>query len=415
VAGWDTQTEMSNQALSNLKIVEWAEGVPGPYCGKLLADLGAEVTKIEMPGCGDRARNLGPFPHDIPHPERSGTFLYLNTNKLGVTLNVRSRTGAKVFKRLIEGADILIENHPPSDVARLGFSYDTLKKVNPTLVMTSITAFGQTGPYRDYSSCNLVSFHASGMAYINPSDGVDDIEQEPPLMGPANQGDLVAGLTGALTTMSAIFARRMTGLGQHVDLSQQEALVSMTRHQLGNYTVEQFPWLRAKEARRPGGSEVYHCSDGLVYLICNDERMWERWVEAMGNPEWAMTELFADRALRRENWDAGKAMVEEWTMERTVAEVVRLAEASRVPCKAINTVRESVHSELLADRGHFVDIHHGEAGDVTYPGAPYKLSRTPWQVKRPAPLLGEHNEEVYCGRLGFTRQDLTVMRAQGVI
>ena len=405
---------MSTQALSSLKIVEWAEGVSGPYCSKLLADLGAEVTKVEKPG-GDAARSRGPFPEDIPHPEKSGTFLYLNTNKLGVTLDVSNTTGAEVFRRLVEKADILIENYPPSEVDRLGFSYATLKNVNPTLVMTSITSFGQTGPYRDYASCNLVGFHASGMAYINPSDGVADIEQDPPLMGPANQGDLVAGLTGALATMSAVFARRMTGLGQHVDVSQQEALTSMTRHQLGNYTVEQLPWLRAKEARRPGVSEVYRCSDGLVYLICGDERMWERWVEAMGSPEWAMSELFQDRALRRENWDAGKALVEEWTMERSVAEVVRLAEASRVPCKAINTVGESVGSELLAGRGHFVDIQHDEAGNIRYPGAPYKLSRTPWQARRPAPLLGEHNEEVYCGRLGFTRQDLTVMRAQGVI
>ena len=404
---------MNRQALSGLKIVEWSDFVSGPYCGKLLADLGAEITKIEEPGAGDKARSHGPFPHDIPHPEKSGTFLYLNTNKLGVTLNVETRTGGEVFAKLLSGTDILIVNHHPGKVERLGCGYEDLKGVNPALVMTSISPYGQSGPYRDYISCNLVSFHASGMAYINPSDGVDDVERDPPLMGPANQGDLVAGLTAAVATMSAVFARRMTGRGQHVDLSQQEALASMTRHQLGNYTVEGLPWPRAKAARRP--SEVYRCSDGLVYLICGDERMWERWVEAMGNPEWAMTELFQDRALRRENWDAGKAMVEAWTMERTVDEVVRLAEGCRVPCKAINTVKESVNSDLLATRGHFVDIRHGKAGCIKYPGAPYKLSRTPCQVKRPAPLLGEHNEEVYCGRLGYTRQDLIVMRAQGVI
>ena len=406
---------MSMQALSGLKVVEWGEFISGPYCGKLLADLGAEVIKIEKPGVGDKARSHGPFPQDIPHPEKSGTFLYLNTNKLGVTLNVRSTTGTEIFKELVKQADILVENNPPREVEELGFDYENLKKLNPKLVMTSITPFGQTGPYRDYKCCNLVSLHASGMAFMNPSDGVNDIEQEPPLMGPANQGDLVAGLTGALATMSAIFACHMTGLGQHVDLSQQEALVSVTRHQLGNYTVEGFPWIRPKEGRRHGVSEIYRCSDGLAYLICGDERTWERWVEAMGNPEWAMNELFQDRALRRENWDAAKALVEEWTMEHTVDDVVRIAESCRVPCKAVNTVIESINSELLATRGHFVDVCHKVAGKIKCPGAPYKLSKTPWCVERPAPLLGEHNEEVYCGRLGYTRQDLVIMKAEGVL
>ncbi len=404
---------MSTQALSGLKVVEWSEFISGPYCGKLLADLGAEVIKIEKPGVGDKARNYGPFPQDVPHPEKSGTFIYLNTNKLGVTLNVVNITGAEIFRRLIEEADILVENHLPSEVEELGFDYENLKKVNPALVMTSISPFGQTGPYRDYKSCNLISLHASGMAYINPSNGVDDIEQEPPLMGPANQGDLVAGLTGAVATMSAIFARHMTGLGQHVDLSQQEALVSMTRHQLGNYTVENFPWIRPKESRRH--ADIYRCSDGLIYLICGDERIWERWVEAMGKPEWAMSELFQEMTLRRENWDAAKVMIEEWTKERTVDDVVRIAESSRVPCKAVNTVRESINSELLEARGHFVDVYHKVAGKITCPGAPYKLSKTPWCVERPAPLLGEHNEEVYCGRLGYTIKDLMIMRAEGVI
>jgi len=406
---------MTTQALSGLKVIERGEFISGPYCGKLLADLGAEVIKIERPGLGDKARSHGPFPQDIPHPEKSGTFLYLNTNKLGVTLNVRSTTGAEIFKQLVKQADILVDNNPPREVEELGFNYESLKKLNPRLVMTSITPFGQTGPYRDYKSCDLVSFHFSGMAYLNPSDGVNDIEQEPPLMGPPNQGDIVAGLTAAVATLSAVFARHMTGSGQHVDLSQYEALASMTRHQLGNYTVEQFPWIREKEKRPHASSDIYQCVDGLVYIICGDDRIWERWVEAMGNPEWAMSEVFLDITSRRENRDAAKIMIEEWTKERTVDDVVRIAEAARVPCRPLNTVKESVNSELLEARGHFVDVTHDVAGKFKYPGAPYKLSGTPWRVEHPAPLLGQHNEAVYCGRLGYTTTDLLIMRAQGVI
>ena len=406
---------MSAQALSGLKIVEWGDAISGPYCAKLLGDLGAEVIKVETAGRGDRARSFGPFPGDIPHPEKSGAFLYLNTNKLGVTLNVECATGDHIFKQLVSEADVLIENHAPAEIEKLDLGFEALRRVNPQLVMTSISPFGQTGPYRDYKSCNLTSLHFSGLAYINPSDGVHDIEREPPLMGPANQGGLVAGLTAAVATMSAVFARRINGTAQHVDLSQYEALASVSRHQLGNYTVEQFPWIRAKEKRSRADSDIYPCQDGLVYLICGDDRIWERWVRAMDSPEWAMSEVFQDRLLRRENWDAAQALMREWTLERTVDEVVRRAEAARVPCKPVNTVKESVNSELLEARGYFVDIWHEKTGELKYPGAPYKLSRTPWRVERPAPLLGEHNEEVYCGRLGYARHDLAVLRATGVI
>jgi len=403
---------MTTQAFSGLKVVEWGEFISGPYCGKMLADLGAEVIKIERPGLGDKARSHGPFPQDIPHPEKSGTFLYLNTNKLGVTLNVRSTTGAEIFKQLVKQADILVENNPPHEVEKLGFNYESLKKLNPRLVMTSITPFGQTGPYRDYKSCNLVSFHFSGMAYLNPSCGVDDIEQKPPLRGPENQSGLVAGLSGAIATMSAIFASHATGLGQHVDISEQEALDNVMRITLGTYVLEEVHWTRYRPTPL---SEIYHCNDGLVYMVLDQDKTWLSWVEAMGNPEWAMSELFKDQVSRRENRDAGKMMMEEWTKEHTVDEVVRAAEARRIPCKPVNTVKESVSSELLADRDYFVEVDHKAAGKFKYPGAPCKLSLTPWRVEHPAPLLGEHNEEIYCGRLGYMRQDLVTMRAQGII
>jgi len=409
------EREFEMGALSGLKVVEWSEFISGPYCGKLLADLGAEVIKVEKPCCGDKARSYGPFPQDIPHPEKSGLFLYLNTNKLGVTLNVGSVTGAHIFKELIKHADILIENHSPHEVEESGFDYETLKQLNPRLVMTSITPFGQTGPYRDYKACDLTSFHISGLAFMNPAGGVDDIEKEPPLRGKAYQGDFLAGLSGAIATMSAIFTCQATGLGQHIDLSEQEALASMIRRDLGAVTYEGFTRTRVKGAQPSAETLLGHCNDGQFFVVCNTDRFWKNWVEVMGNPDWAASELFQDRASRRENWDAAKIMIEEWAKEQTVDEIVRAAQAKRVPCTPVNTVRESANSDLLADRNYFVEVHHKEAGKFTYPGAPYKLSKTPWRVERPAPLLGEHNEEVFCGRLCNTRQDLIIMRAEGVI
>lgn len=403
------------RALSGLKVIEWSEFVSGPYCGKLLADLGAEVIKIERPHVGDKARRWGPFPQGIPHGEKSGLFLYLNTNKLGVTLNVRTTSGAEIFKELIGQADVLVENNPVSEVNELGLGYESLKEVNPRLVMTSIAPFGQSGPYRDYKSCDLVTFHMSGMAFINPSDGVEDIESMPPLRGPDYQAGLMAGLSGAIATMSAVFATQMNGAGQHVDVSEQEAMASIMRRELGVYTVEGMGWTRQKGTQPGMASDIYECSDGLVYLICFHDRTWDSWVEFMGNPDWASSELFADQTLRRENWDAAKAMIEEFTREHTVGEIVSACEARRIPCKPVNSAEAVVHSELLEGRHYFADVDHKEAGKVKMPGAPYKLSETPWSVESPAPLLGQHNQEVYCGRLGYSKEELVVLREGGAV
>ncbi|MDY6918256.1 MAG: CoA transferase [Chloroflexota bacterium] len=406
---------MSEKALHGLNVIEWAEFVSGPYCGKLLADLGANVIKIEKPGCGDSARAYGPFPRDLPHHESSGLFLYLNTNKLGVTLDTASASGAKVFRRLLEQADILIENHPPGEVAELGFDYESLAAVNPRLIVTSITPFGQTGPFRDYRSCNLVSFHTSGMAFINPSEGVEDTERDAPLKAPEHQGDLMAGLSAAVATMCAVMGREVTGQGQHVDVSEQEALASIMRRELGVYTIEGVTWTRQKGSLLGQTSDVYQCGVGAVHLSCSGDRHWPCWVEVMGNPEWATSEIFLDQALRRENWDAAKVMIEEWLAEHTADEVVSLAEAVRVPCRQVNTARELVESDLLDSRDYFAELDHEVAGQVILPGAPYKLSETPWSVSRPAPRLGQHNVEVYCDRLGYSRDDLVHMRAEGVV
>lgn len=406
---------MSKQALSGLQVVEWSDFVSGPYCGKLLADLGAEVVKVEKPGLGDTARSYGPFPDDIPHPEKSGLFLYLNSNKLGVTLDVRTATGAQVLRKLVEQADVLIENNPPCLVEELGLDYERLRQINRRLVMTSITPFGQTGPYRDYRSCDLISFNASGLAFVNPSEGVEDLQSQPPLKGPGHQGDLVAGLSGAVATMAAVLNCRATGAGQHLDVSEQEALASIMRSYLGLRAIEAMTWTRLKGSIPGMVSDKYHCADGMVYLLCGQDRFWAEWMKAMGDPDWAHSEIFQDRISRRENWDAAKAMIEEWTKQRTVEEVVRTADARRVPCKPINTVKDMVNSELMAARDYFAEVDHRVAGPVRYPVGPYKFSGTPWRVQRPAPLLGEHNEVVYCDRLGYTRQELTVMRAGKVI
>lgn len=403
---------MNQQALPGLKVVEYSEFVSGPYCGRLLTGLGAEVIKVEKPGLGDKARSWGPFPQDLPNLEKSGLFLFLNTNKLGVTLNIESIAGVKLFKELVKWADVLVENNPPVEMARLGLDYDSLSRLNPSLVMTSITPFGQTGPYRDYKGCDLINTHMSGEAFGNPAEGVDDIEQDAPLKPPMHTGDFMTGLSAAVCTMSAVFARLTNDSGQHIDLSQQEALASVGRQELAFYLCEGTPHTRQKDRKRRGGI-LYRCKDGYVCIWAGP--FLKALVEMIGSPDWANTELFQNPTLLSQYMDEFNRLVETWTMEHTAEEINQAAVAHGVPCSPVRTVEKLVNDEQLAFREFFVEIDHPVAGRLKYPGAPFKLSATPWGIERPAPLLGEHNERVYCKMLGYSKRDLVRMRQAGVI
>ena len=406
---------MSKEALSGLKVIEYSEYISGPYCGKLLADLGAEVIKVEKPGIGDKARSWGPFPQGIPDQEKSGLFLYLNTNKMGVTLDVRSVAGLKIFRELVKWADIIVENNPIQEMKKLNLDYENLHQLNPRLVVTSITPFGQTGPYREYKGCDLITFNMGGDAYLNPSGGVSDAEQQPPLKVPAHTGDFLAGLGAAISSMSAVIAQRTSGMGQHVDLSQQEAMVHMVCHQIGDFESIGTTYKRKKSEQSTGAAEVQTSKNGYIFMLMFGEAAWTSLVEMMGNPEWAMSDQFKDISRRRTKMGEINQRVAEWVSQHTNEEIMQLAENKRIPVTPLNTIKETIDSEQLKGREFFVEIDHKEAGKFLYPGAPYKLSGTPWRVKTPAPLLGEHNKKVYSQILGYNDQDLVKMRQAGII
>jgi len=399
-------------ALSDLKIVEYADFISGPFCAKLMADLGAEVIKVEPPS-GDKARRSGPFPGDAPHPERSGLFLYLNTNKLGITLNLDSTAGVKIFKELIKQADIFIENYPPSLMKELGLGYETLAQVNPRLVVTSITPFGQSGPYRNYKATNLVSMHMGGIGYYTPG-AVDNLETEPPLKGGGHQAHFIAGLIAALMSLSGIFMRKSTGLGQHIDLSEHEAVAFNILRDMAGYTYEKIVPSRLKSQVRAFGNFL-PCKDGYVQLYSTDDRQWRGFVEAMGNPAWAEDERYRDTPSRTANWDSLEPRIIEWASQRSKEEIYQTVQPKHAACAPVNTIDEVLRSRQLASRAFFIDIDHPDTGKLKYPGAPCKFSQTPFQIVRLAPRLGQHNEEVLGQRLGYTHQELVDMKGSGVI
>lgn len=406
---------MELQALSDLRIVELGHLVSGPYCAKLLADLGAEVIKIEEPGVGDEARTRAPFLHDDAHPERSGLFLYLNTNKLGVTLNLKSKTGKEVFRKLLTEADILVENNPPSVMKELGLQYESLKETNPRLIMTSITPFGQSGPYQDYKATELISFNIGGLGFATPGI-VDNPDEEPPLKGGGYMADFIAATTAAVATMCAVFARKVTDQGVHVDVSEQEAVSSFSRVPITEYLYTQQTRSRALSAspyRSYAG--MLPCRDGYVNLAPFQDAHWDGLVGLMGNPEWAQDERFKDALSRRQYATEIRAHLEEWTKTQNKEDLAEAAQKLGFPGSPIYAVDEAVNLDQLAARDYLVEIDRAETGVLRYPGFPYKMSETPGQVARPAPLLGQHNEDVYCGRLGYSRQELVKLRETGMI
>lgn len=405
------EIEMKERALEGVRVIEYASLVAGPYCTKLLADLGAQVIKIERPGVGDEARRIGPFPNDVPHPERSGLFLYTNTNKLGITLAPGIPAGKKIFLALVEWADVLVEDRPPGAMAELGLSYDVLKRANPQLIMTSITPFGQTGPYRDYKAYGLTISHGAGAAYLTP---IDESEEE---FGPVKGGGFFDrycnGLSAAAATLVALYTREMTGEGQHIDVSEQEASIAYDRVEISMFPTEGFI---SRRVRPGGGTTLLPCQDGYALIAMGEERHWKALVELMGNPEWTKDERFKDEESRFKHSAELSTFLARWTRASFKEELYRKLSSAGIPTGVVRSQGELMErDEQLKARGFFVDIEHPEVGKLAYPSAPYCFSETPWRVERPAPTLGQHNDEVYCGLLGYSRDDLAKLREARVI
>jgi len=395
-------------ALDDVRVIEYGNSISAPYCSKLMADLGADVIKVEVPGEGDVSRGRGPFLDDIPGPDRGGVFLYLNANKRGVTLDLERATGREIFKKLVRDADILIEDTRPGTFAALGLGYDTLKAINPRLIMTSITPFGQTGPYKDYKGSDLIAWQMGGLGYVTPiHTGTPDHEP----LRVMQMASYLAGITAASAAMTALYHQRSTGTGQQVDVSQLEAVFL----NLGWYY---WPYEHRNNTRVSKFSMApvgfIQCKDGWIYLVAHEDHHWALLLEMMGNPDWADTELFKDRFSRADNLEALEPLITDWTMRYTKAEITEMGKAKGIPVGPVNSMEGVMESEQLQYREFFTEWEHPGAGRLTYPGAPYKLPRMPWEIRRPAPLLGQHNEEVYC-QLGYTRDELVRMYEVGII
>ncbi len=374
-------------ALDQLHVLEVGSGVAAAYAAKLLADLGASVIKVEPPGEGDATRARGPFPGDVPHPEKSGLFLYLNANKRGITLDLTRPRGREVLERLAARADLLVHDVHPREMAGRGLDYERLAATHPGLVMTSIAPYGLTGPHAGYRGPDVVTWSAGGIAALNGEPARPDL---PPLKAFGDQSGFQAGLNAAIGSLGALFARLATGRGEHVEVSTQECLAAILE-----LTFEFWPYC-GLVASRLGAKPI----QPLCFMECRDG-----WIFR------ASIELFADRLSRGANFDALQVFLQEWCREQSVQELYETAQRRRVPLAPVSTMGDLLASPHLKARGFFATIEHPVAGPLTVPGAPYQLSTTPWTLRAPAPCLGQHTAEVLA-EIGL---DATALAREGVV
>ena len=406
---------MTSGPLEGVKVLDLTQYVAGPFSTKLLADFGADIIKIERPPAGDPARTFAPFYQDDPHPDKSGLFLHLNTNKRSITLNLKSSSGVKIFKELVQWADILVESFAPRIMPSLGLDYDTLEQINSSLVMTSISNFGQTGPYRDLKSEDIIAYAMGGMMHAT-----GNIDREPAKLG-LNVVLYQAGAVGALATVVALFGAELRGTGEHVDVSimdtqmgnQDRRAIALVTYQ---YTGEVL-WNR-RGFGGSMGSGIFPTADGYINLTAIGGRGVPLVANMIEQPELMQDPRFGDTVERTkpENAEAfNNEHLMPWLLERTMVDAWTAAQENHILSGVVFNIADLLKDSHIRDRGYWQEIDHPVTGKLTYPGSPFIMPESPWAIRSPAPLLGQHNQEVLGDMLGYAKEDLVRLRQAEVI
>jgi benzylsuccinate CoA-transferase BbsE subunit len=410
--------------LAGLRVLELADE-KGQFCGKLLGDHGADLIKIEPPG-GCAVRHVGPFLEDVPHPDRSLTFWYYNTSKRGITLNLERVEGARLFRQLAAGADVILETWAPGRLADLGLGYEALSEDNPGLIVCSLTPFGQTGPWRDYKSCDLVHMAAGGeMASCGYDE--EDVPGAPPIAPGGGNAWHMGGHYAYMAIMAALVHRTVSGEGQHIDASIHEACALTTESAIANY-VYRNEILKRHTGRHHSPGPAPH-----TQFLAKDGRYVNALISGRLNPAY-MKELAAflgayGMAADLEDPKYQDPKVIESSTSHIVDEVVATFIAS-LPAEevyhaaqergftwaAVRAAEDLVEDAHLADRGFWKTVDHPELDrSFVYPGEAAIFNGSPWRISCRAPLVGEHNVEILCGELGLSRAELTLLAEQQVI
>jgi formyl-CoA transferase len=390
-------------ALKGLKVLDLGRVLAGPYCGAILADLGADVIKIEEPKKGDDSRYFNPFVNG-----ESSYFMQLNRNKRGITLNLRK--GKNIFLKMVKEADVILENFRPGTMEKLGLGYEQLKKINPKIIYAAVSGFGQYGPYRDWPCYDLM---AQGMSGIMSVTGWP---QGKPTRAGAPVGDVLGGLMVTIGILAALRYRSVSGIGQMVDVSLVDSVVaSMATVSQLFLAEDHIPGRNGNAYESAGPLDSFQAKDGDFILAVGNDRIWEKLCALMKQEELLELAEFKTNYLRVQNKDMLKKIIEEWSSTQTVTEIITAMLEVGIPAAPINNVAQVAEDPHIADaREMFGTIDHPKAGKVKLTNQPIKMSETRTGIRSSSPMLGQHNQEIY-KEFGFSPDEIKQFTEEGVI
>ena len=415
-------TPAGKQPLKNYRILDLSRIWAGPYCTKLMADLGAEVIKMESLSVYDShrgpvspARGIAAYPDGEPGEEpwnRNGWFNCLHLSKYGITLELTSDAGRRVFEQLVSISDVLIENFRQGSLERLGYDYAALRRRRPDLIYVSMPAFGNTGPWKGYLGYGIGQEQLSGMAHLTgyPGDG--------PMKSGINHGDPITGSHAAGLLLAALRRRRRTGKGMYLDVSQQESSVALMGGELLAYQMTgREPERIGNRSRWYAPGNAYPCAgeDRWITIAAVNESQWAALASAMDARELAADARFATAEARLAHQDELDAIIAAWTGGHDAFALSERLQAAGVPAGPVLRGPDLLADGHYAQRGTFVTVDHPQVGPRQYPGLPWKMTGTPGEVRSPAPALGQHNREVYGGLLGLSSEAIDTLEDGGVI
>jgi len=396
--------ETPNGFLRGVRIVDLADE-RADFCTKLLADLGAQVIKVEKPG-GCASREIGPFYGGGDTTPRSLPFFYNNTNKYGITLDLDHTEGRSIFVDLVRNSDVLVETFPPGHLSKIGLGYQQLNRVNSKLIFVSVTAFGQNGPRKNFKSCDLVAAAYGGQMYTN---GSPDRE---PLKSFGDQSYISASLFAVTGILLALRNRRKTGKGDFIDISLQESVTATLEHVMVRYFAEQVVYRRQGQLHWNGEFAILPCRDG--YMNVTLYQHWEtliEWMDSEGLAGDLKEEVWLDEDYRRHHREHIVAILKKWASTHTVNELFETAQLMRFPWAPVQSPSEVIAWPQHRDRGFFIEKESAGTGvPLKYPGIPFKFSDVSDFPERSVPLPGEHNRQIYGRVLGMSEETLKRLR-----
>lgn len=398
---------MNRGALDNIRVLDLTRVLAGPFCTMMLADMGAEVIKIEIPNKGDDTRSMGPFVNG-----ESMYYANINRNKKGITLNLKSAEGKEIFLDMVRKADVVVENYRPGVMDRLGVGYDVLKKVNDQIIYAAVSGFGCYGPYSERPGYDIIAQAMGGLISITGEEGGSPVR-----VGNA-MGDVLGGLNLTIGILAAINARTVIGKGQRVDVSLVDSVVSSLETMTQRYMASgKQPMLMGNRYAAAYPYDTFMAKDGLFVIGCGNQKLYELLCKkVMKREDLYEDPRFATNEDRCKNYRALKKEIESWSRNFKSEELVDSILSAGVPAAPIFGLKEITENEHIAKaREMFVNIKHPIIGDMKVNGNPVKLMETKTEVKTPAPLLGADNEEVYGAMLGMDLNTLNSLKDKGVI